>query len=142
MSLCWFSGCFSLKGFSFVPSIAYASSILEMINKYKLSLLLFTIGVRIEEVRKNVKNANKNTLSVKISAEKIALEPRSVVLQFSNVLVRIVFFAGSVIVAKRLLATLREMGDSAKIGLSPNGRWEIYPKFLPSAPPPLTIITL
>ena len=26
------------------------------------------------------------------------------------------------------LATLRETGDSAKIGLSPNGRWEIYPK--------------
>ena len=26
------------------------------------------------------------------------------------------------------VATLRETGDSAKIGLSPNGRWEIYPK--------------
>ena len=26
------------------------------------------------------------------------------------------------------LATLRETGDSAKMGLSPNGRWEIYPK--------------
>ena len=26
------------------------------------------------------------------------------------------------------LATLRETGDSAKMGLSPNGRWEINPK--------------
>ena len=29
--------------------------------------------------------------------------------------------------------SLREMGDSAKNGLSPNGRWEIYPK-LPYLP--------
>ena len=33
------------------------------------------------------------------------------------------------------LATLREMGDSAKIGLSPGGRWEI----LTLCPPPLNM---
>ena len=32
------------------------------------------------------------------------------------------------------LAILRETGDSAKICLSPSGRWEIYPK---SPHPPL-----
>ena len=31
-------------------------------------------------------------------------------------------------VDRKEVISLREMGDSAKIGLFPNGRWESYPK--------------